>query len=69
MILFGLGTLPMMLSLSLTGGFLGFKAQRFLRKASPLFAVALALLLIQRGIVSSQEKCCKQEQVSAVVKK
>jgi hypothetical protein len=64
MFLFGLGTLPMMFSLSIAGSFVGLKTQRYLRKATPLIALVLALLLIQRGITSSKDECCKQEKIA-----
>lgn len=67
MFLFGMGTLPMMFSLSLVGSFVSIKGQRFLRKASPAIAIVLALLLIQRGIVSSHDECCKNEKTAIVI--
>jgi len=50
MALFGLGTLPLMLALSLTGQLVPLRWRSRLRRAVPLLASALAGLLILRGL-------------------
>jgi sulfite exporter TauE/SafE len=56
MLFFGAGTLPVMLSLSLAGNFVGFRFQKYLKKATPFVAAALAIFLIMRG-VNMHEGC------------
>lgn len=58
MSLFGLGTLPMMLLISLSGNFFGLKFNRFINKATPYVAMAVAALLIARGISMTDHSCC-----------
>jgi sulfite exporter TauE/SafE len=43
MAFFGLGTLPMMLFLSLAGNFFGLRFNRWINKATPYVAMAVAL--------------------------
>ncbi|MBK7964195.1 MAG: sulfite exporter TauE/SafE family protein [Bacteroidetes bacterium] len=43
MALFGLGTIPMMLVISLSGSFISIKARNWVQKASPIVAIVLAL--------------------------
>ncbi len=50
MFLFGLGTLPTMLSLSLFGQFMQIKYRNLIRKAVPVFVSAMAILMILRGL-------------------
>lgn len=50
MFLFGLGTLPTMLSLSLFGQFMQIKYRNWIRKAVPVFVSAMAILMILRGL-------------------
>ena len=50
MILFGLGTLPLMLATSLAGQFIKVKWRNFIRKLIPVFLVAFAILFIVRGL-------------------
>lgn len=50
MVLFGLGTIPMMLLVSLTGNLVGTKLRASLRKMVPYFIVFLGLLFILRGL-------------------
>ncbi len=49
MMLFGLGTFPFMLILSITGSFISISARSWVNRLSPIIAISLALLLIQRG--------------------
>ncbi len=50
MILFGLGTIPLMLGLSLFGNFVSLKFRNLLKKLTPVFAIILAILFILRGL-------------------
>lgn len=50
MALFGLGTLPLMLALSLTGQLVSLQWRTRLRRAVPVVATALAVLFIVRGL-------------------
>jgi sulfite exporter TauE/SafE len=50
MALFGLGTLPLMLALSLTGQLVPFAWRARMRQAVPVLATSLALLFIVRGL-------------------
>jgi len=58
MIFFGLGTVPMMLAISLIGKFGGQGLSRFVNKASPFVAFTVAVLLIIRGIMMGSQACC-----------
>ena len=57
MALFGAGTLPMMMVISLTGNIFGMKLNKFVRKLSPYIALIVAAFLIYRGIFI-QGNCC-----------
>lgn len=57
MIWFGLGTLPMMLFLSLAGNFFGRRFSRVVNRLTPAVAVAVAALLIYRGLVMTGAAC------------
>lgn len=50
MALFGLGTLPLMLALSLSGQLVPFAWRARMRQAVPVLATSLALLFIMRGL-------------------
>ena len=50
MFVFGLGTIPMMLSLSLFGQFIQVKYRNLMRKSVPVFVSAMAILMILRGL-------------------
>ncbi|MEZ5015128.1 MAG: sulfite exporter TauE/SafE family protein [Chitinophagales bacterium] len=50
MLFFGLGTLPMMFSLSAFGNFIGMKGRFRIRKYLPAFSILVAVLLILRGL-------------------
>ncbi len=58
MTLFGLGTIPMMLALSLIGNFGGPRISRIVNKVSPLIAVSVAIFLILRGVMMTSQSCC-----------
>jgi sulfite exporter TauE/SafE len=60
MLLFGLGTLPMMFILSMSGSFVSQKVKTVINKFSPIIAIGLALFLINRGATLRSEKadCC-----------
>lgn len=50
MVLFGLGTLPMMFGVSIIGQFLSQKVRSNLNKLSPVFALIIGVLFIVRGL-------------------
>ena len=50
MILFGLGTIPVMLALSLAGNMVNLKIRNRIRKVIPVFIVVIGLLFIVRGL-------------------
>ncbi len=50
MVLFGLGTLPALIGLRMSGSMIGTPARALLRKASPVLVSALAVLMILRGL-------------------
>ncbi len=50
MFVFGLGTLPVMLAMSLAGNFISINVRRKVNKMIPAFMVVLALLFILRGM-------------------
>ena len=58
MFLFGSGTIPAMLSVSLFGNFIGIKFRNNIRKATPCIAVVVAMFLIYRGFMIHQQDCC-----------
>lgn len=71
MITFGLGTVPMMLAISLSGRLLPMSLRLHLRKAIPVSVIVLASLLILRGmslsipylspnLSSSNPSCCQK---------
>lgn len=50
MLLFGLGTLPLMYGVSIIGQFLSIKVRGKINRLSPVFAVLIAVLFIVRGL-------------------
>lgn len=68
MILFGLGTVPMMLGLSLSGILLPVRIRSFINRATPVIAIALAVFLIHRGVMLREEphSCCTPASVSSL---
>lgn len=70
MALFGLGTIPMMLILSLSGSFISIKARNWVQKISPVVAIVLALFLIQRGVMLKEnpDACCERVEKSAAIR-
>lgn len=50
MVLFGLGTIPMMILISLAGNMIGSKLRAGMRKVVPYFVVLLGILFILRGL-------------------
>ncbi len=50
MVLFGLGTIPLMVALPMLGSLGGFKFRLYYRKALPVFVITLGLLFILRGM-------------------
>lgn len=66
MALFGLGTFPVMMTLSLAANFLGIKFRKIFTKISPLIAIALAVFLIYRGTDMKMEDCSTPHRVSQI---
>ncbi len=50
MMMFGLGTFPLMFGISVFGNFIGLNFRKVIRKLVPAFAVILAVLFILRGL-------------------
>ncbi len=50
MVFFGLGTMPMMLGLSVSGRLIPVKLKNLIRKAYPVFLILFAILFILRGL-------------------
>jgi uncharacterized protein len=50
MLLFGIGTIPMMLAVSLAGNYINLGLRRWFSRAVPVFMVALAIVFILRGL-------------------
>ena len=65
MALFGAGTFPFMFILSFTGSFISNNARTWVNRLSPIIAISLALLLIQRGTSQQleQHKNCGLEKI------
>ncbi len=55
---FGLGTLPMMFGLSMTGKVFNGRFHPYIRKATPYIAVIMAAFLIGRGLLIQNQSCC-----------
>lgn len=70
MALFGLGTIPVMLVLSLSGSFISIKARNWVQRISPVVAIVLALFLIQRGVMLKEnpDACCERVEKSAAIR-
>lgn len=68
MMFFGLGTLPMMLFISLSGSIIGISARKWINQLSPYIAIAMAVFLINRGIRMRQDEhsCCSPKHKSAM---
>lgn len=69
MFLFGLGTIPLMLTMALSGSFISLKARNMVNRFTPVIALALALFLIQRGqlMKANAHDCCRPDhQLSSV---
>jgi len=83
MVLFGLGTVPVMLTMSLVGKLISFKFRSGLKKLLPAGAIVLACLFILRGLSlgipyispkiekkengKTEVKCCHPVEDSVVV--
>jgi len=63
MFLFGLGTFPMMMTLTMASNLFGLKFSRFYSRFSPVIAIVLAGFLIFRGIEFKKESCCKNHAI------
>ncbi len=58
MILFGLGTIPAMMMVSVIGKVSGNRFSSLISKWSPLFMLILAIMLITRGLGTDENSCC-----------
>jgi sulfite exporter TauE/SafE len=63
MSLFGLGTFPIMMMLTLAANYAGLRFRKVFTKLSPLIALALALFLIYRGTDMKTDDCCKDKNI------
>ena len=59
MLLFGLGTIPMMLTLTMAGNIFSLRTRMIIQKISPFIAVSVAILLIARGLTIDNHSCCQ----------
>lgn len=50
MVLFGLGTIPMLLAVAIAGNVLGIKTRRFVTRLFPYMAILIGVLFILRGL-------------------
>lgn len=67
MILFGLGTIPMMLGLSVAGSLVSNSLRSQINRFTPVVAIALAVLLIYRGSqVKTVKDCCRPQHIHSV---
>lgn len=66
MALFGLGTFPAMMAVSLFGKVAGIKARTFLVKAAPVLMIVLGALLIYRGVTMKENSCCHHQQTTLI---
>lgn len=58
MLLFGLGTFPMMMFITMAANYFGIRFRKIYSKISPFIAIALALFLIYRGTDMKTDDCC-----------
>ncbi|HEX5001323.1 MAG TPA: sulfite exporter TauE/SafE family protein [Bacteroidia bacterium] len=58
MVLFGLGTFPAMMAVSMFGKVAGIKARDALTRATPVLMIVLGLVLIFRGVQMKDNQCC-----------
>ena len=61
MSLFGLGTFPIMMMLTLAANYAGLRFRKVFTKVSPIIAIVLAFFLIYRGTDMKTNDCCKQK--------
>jgi len=57
MMLFGIGTVPMMIGISYAGSLFGLRFRKFFNKLNPYVALIIAALLIYRGITMTAGHC------------
>jgi uncharacterized protein len=65
MSLFGLGTFPIMMMLTLAANYAGLRFRKVFTRLSPVIAIALALFLIYRGTDMKTDDCCKAPKISS----
>jgi sulfite exporter TauE/SafE len=58
MALFGLGTFPAMMAVSVFGKLAGLKTRSILTKAAPVMMILLGMFFIYRGIQMQTQSCC-----------
>jgi uncharacterized protein len=61
MSLFGLGTFPIMMMITLMANYAGLRFRKVFTKVSPVIAIALAFFLIYRGTDMKTDDCCKHK--------
>jgi sulfite exporter TauE/SafE len=66
MSLFGLGTFPIMMMITLASNYAGLRFRKIFTKVSPIIAIALAFFLIYRGTDMKTDDCCKPQKEKAV---
>jgi sulfite exporter TauE/SafE len=66
MLLFGLGTFPIMMMISLAANYASVALSRYLSKLSPVLAIIVAILLIYRGSQSKNIDHCKEITVAKI---
>ena len=66
MALFGLGTFPVMMTISVAANYLGIKFKILISKISPIIAIALALFLIYRGTDMKTDNSHRKTELSNI---
>jgi sulfite exporter TauE/SafE len=61
MIMFGLGTFPIMMMILIAANFVGINFRKSFSKLSNFVAIILALFLIYRGTMMKMNDCCKEK--------
>ncbi len=60
MALFGLGTFPVMMTISVAANFIGIRLRSMFSRISTVAAIILAVFLIYRGTFMKMDECCKE---------
>ena len=64
MIMFGLGTFPAMMLISVLGKLAGFKFRSIISRISPVLMILLGLFFIYRGLMISEGRSCHDSSIS-----